>query len=164
MESTLHESHQEDQEHPGMPATYCNIWIAMVLSSICVPRYPWASQRFLGFPQKLCLAVIGNTLYLGSPCTFAFAIHVRYWNRDIGKAKDPSAPLIFKTTVSLFGFLDQKDRLEFLILNLADAFRTIPALPAAPLAEPLLKHLQASASVALLQLSGTVLADPRLKE
>lgn len=66
--------------------------------------------------------------------------------------------------MSLLGFLDQKDRLEFLILNLGDAFRSIPALPAAPLADPLLKHLQSAPSVVLLQLSGTVLADPRLKE
>lgn len=66
--------------------------------------------------------------------------------------------------MSLLGFLDQRDRLEFLILILADAFRTIPALPAAPLADPLLKHLQSAPSISLLQLSGTVLADPRLKE
>jgi hypothetical protein len=83
---------------------------------------------------------------------------------DAGRAKDPSAPLIFKTLVSLLGLLDQKDRIEFLALNFGDAFRTIAALPAAPLADPLLRHLQSSPSAILLQLAGTVLADPRLRE
>ncbi len=66
--------------------------------------------------------------------------------------------------MSLLGFLDQKDRVEFLVLNFAESYRSIATLPAAPLADHLLKHLQSSPSISLIQLSGTVLADPRLKE
>lgn len=82
----------------------------------------------------------------------------------LGSAKNAFAPLVYKTLVSVLALQDQKDRVEFLLLNFAQAFRSIPALPAAPLAEALVKHLQAVPSAALVEMAGAVLADPKLKE
>lgn len=75
MEQALHEGPQEDEEHPGVPASHRHIRGYMVFSSLCIFRYSRTSQRLRGFPQELRLTAIGNTLHRGSPCTIALAIH-----------------------------------------------------------------------------------------
>lgn len=64
----------------------------------------------------------------------------------------------------MLGLQDQKERIEYILLNFTLAYRSLPSLPASPLAEPLIRHLQATPSVALIDMAKIVLADSKLKD
>lgn len=71
---------------------------------------------------------------------------------------------MYKTLLSVLRAQDQKDRVELLLLNFNESFQNIPTLPAAPLAEHIVKHLQSIPSVSLVKAAKTVFGDQKLKE
>ncbi len=83
---------------------------------------------------------------------------------DVGQSKKAFAPSIFKAIVSALLAQDQKERIDYLLTNLKECFEVIPSLPAAPLAESIVKHLQLAPSASLIEMAKFVLADPKLQE
>jgi hypothetical protein len=83
---------------------------------------------------------------------------------QLGLAKNPQAPILFKSAIATLGLMEKADHIELMLQNFLQIMKDIPSLPAAPLAEPLLKLLDSAPTPTVLTMVRTVLLEGRIRE
>jgi hypothetical protein len=120
--------------------------------------------RILCIPQNLYIFRAGNRFHLSNQSPLHSDCPTRYIIFDSGTAKNPNAPLLYKTAVSALSVQEKPDRIDFILQHFLQIMREIPSLPAAPLAEHVLKFMDNAPSDTILEMVRSILTEGRMRE